>query len=257
MKLTRLRGNTTMKPICGAAAAIFALALLSAGGGAALAQGAAPPAGAAAAGGPPQAAGEPSSEATPPAGEPARQAPVLLITSVEVMRSTHPPELDVLRVHGLTATTGWSNPVLKPLTEGVEPDGILDLVLVADAPPSGSQPLGFSPIAQVLPIATGHPYKGFRIHGGMNGLTILTLPGYVDVSPTVEDCEKCIGKIFVPTGGTVPAGKTAADVVKQESLPPLLRIVRPTDGIMLAYPNPNRLTLVLNAAGMIVDAGWD
>jgi hypothetical protein len=95
------------------------------------------------------------------------------------------------------------------------------------------------------------------VHGGMNGLTITTIPGYVDFNPTVEDCEKCIGKFFVATGGTVPAGKTAADVVKQESLPPLLRIVRPTDGIMLAYPNPNRLTLVLNAAGMIVDAGWD
>jgi hypothetical protein len=243
-----------MKSRCAVAAVLLALGLFAASSGSVFAQPAAP---APVSGAAPAAGGPPPPEPPSPGSGPGREAPVLLITSIEVMRSTHPPELDVLRVRGLTATTGWTNPTLKPLTEGVEPDGILDLVLVADAPPSGSQPLGFSPIAQVLPIATGHPYKGFRVHGGMNGLTITTLPGFVDVNPTVEDCEKCIGKYFVPTGATVPAGKTAADVVKQESLPPLLRIVRPSDGITLNYPNPNRLTLVLNAAGMIVDAGWD
>jgi hypothetical protein len=245
-----------MKPVCGVAVALFALSLLPAFDGSAVAQTGAHPVAAASGGEAPPGASEPSPEPAQAGGQ-GREAPVLLITSVEVMRSTHPPELDVIRVHGLTATTGWTNPTLKPLSQGVPPDGILDMVLVADAPPPGSQPLGFSPIAELLPIEPGHPYKGFRVHGGMNGVTITALPGFVEVHPTLDDCEKCVGKYFVATGAAMPAGKTAADVVRQENLPPVLRIVKPSDGIMFSYPNPNRLTLVLNEAGQIVDAGWD
>src|SRR5271170_3929516 len=46
-------------------------------------------------------------------------APVLHITSVEVIRSTHMPVLDVVRVRGLTSTSGWEEAELIPLTRGV------------------------------------------------------------------------------------------------------------------------------------------
>jgi hypothetical protein len=239
-----------MKPILGATTALFALAALSA----AVAQPGAPPPGPLGVGGPPPY--EPPA-APQPAAEAAPEVPVLLITSVEVMRSTHPPELDVIRVHGLTATSGWTNPTLQPLVAGTPPDGILDLLLVAEPPPPGTEPLGFSPIAQVLPLEPGHPYKGFRVHSATNGVTVTALPGFAEVHPTLDDCEKCVGKYFVATGAAMPAGKTAADVVKQESLPATLRIVRPSDGIPMLMHNPNRLTLVLNEAGLIVDAAWD
>ena len=43
-------------------------------------------------------------------------APVFWITSVEVLRSTHAPQLDVVRVRGLVTTEGWESVELVPLT---------------------------------------------------------------------------------------------------------------------------------------------
>src|SRR4051794_3014870 len=81
--------------------------------GLALAQGA-PPSGAG--GQPPGYAGggagqmvqsAPSTEATP-----GTELPVLYVASVEVMRTSTEPKLDVVRVTGLTGSQGWSAPQL-------------------------------------------------------------------------------------------------------------------------------------------------
>ena len=48
-----------------------------------------------------------------------------------------------------------------------------------------------------------------------------------------------------------------AGVVRQEDLPKVLRVIRPTDGIRGADPDPNRLTLMLDDKGIIVEAFWE
>ena len=71
-----------------------------------------------------------------PSGEDSAEvrAPVLRITSVEVIRSTHGPTLDIIRVRGLASSSGWEEAELVPLTRGTPVDGMLELVLVARAP---------------------------------------------------------------------------------------------------------------------------
>src|ERR1700677_2363662 len=70
-------------------------------------------------------AGQQPSDAPPEApNEEDRQTPVLQVTSVEVMRSTHGPALDVIRARGLTSTDGWEEGELVPLTSTPSSDGI-------------------------------------------------------------------------------------------------------------------------------------
>jgi hypothetical protein len=201
---------------------------------------------------------EPPSLAQPPASQAdPRQATVLLITSVEVIHSARPTPLDIIRVRGLTPTSGWNEPSLKPLTQGVPPDGILDMVFVADAPPAATAPLGFSPIAILFPLQPGHPFKGIRVRGRDNAVTVTAMPGYAETNQKFVDCSKCLGKVFVATGAQPPAGVAATDIVRQEELPKAIRIVKPTDGIRAADTDPDRLTLVLGDDGRIVDVAWD
>ena len=70
-------------------------------------------------------------------------------------------------------------------------------------------------------------------------------------------CSKCVGKVFVAKGAPIPSGKSAADVVKEEQLPPVSRVIKHSDGIPSAESNPNRLTLVLSRDGTIASAIWD
>src|SRR5580698_762962 len=136
-------------------------------------------------------------------------APVLWITSVEAMSSTHGPTLDVIRVRGITSTDGWEGAELVPLTKGTPPDGMLDLAFVAEAPPT---------------------------------------PG---------DCTDCVGKYFVAKGETAPSGVGSDSVIHEESLPKILHVVKPTEGIGKLDSDPNRLTLVIGDDGRIVIAVWD
>ena len=53
--------------------------------------------------------GAPQAYQTPPA------APVLFITSVEVMQTTLEPKQAIIKVRGLTGSRGWSSPQLVPL----------------------------------------------------------------------------------------------------------------------------------------------
>src|SRR5262244_770417 len=72
--------------------------------------------------------GAPQSYTTPPA------APVLFITSVELVQTTLNPQQAIIKVRGLTGSRGWSDPQLVPLYQGVPADGILDLQFIAQTP---------------------------------------------------------------------------------------------------------------------------
>ncbi|HEY0799243.1 MAG TPA: hypothetical protein VGD54_00255 [Steroidobacteraceae bacterium] len=185
------------------------------------------------------------------------RAPVLRVISVEVMRSTQGSTFDIIRVRGLASTDGWEEAELVPLTRGVPKDGILQLVLVARAPSEAMEAKGFEPIEAVLPMDSDHPFKGVNVHSASESVTLTEIPGYAESKGGGEDCSKCVGKIFVPKGGSMPAGKSAADVMKEEQLPPLTRVIKHSDGIPSAESNPNRLTLVLSRDGTIAGAIWD
>jgi hypothetical protein len=184
-------------------------------------------------------------------------APVLWVSSVETMRSSHGPQLDIIRARGLSSTEGWERGELVPFTQGPSSDGILDLIFVAQAPSSPSPPAGFPEIEAVFTIEPGHPYKGVRVHGAINRVTLKTIPGYAEAPPPPDDCSKCVGKYFLGKGESLPAGVSAADSVREENLPRLLNVVKANEGIGKLDSDPNRLTLVLGDDGRIVIAVWD
>jgi hypothetical protein len=183
--------------------------------------------------------------------------PVLQVTGIEVMRSTRPPELDIIRVHGVSATEAWEDPELVPLTHAPAPDGILELLLVAHGPTDAVPPTGFGTMEAIFVIEPGHPYKGIRVRGATNSLTLPRLPGYVEAPAPVQDCMNCIGKYFVAKGTSLPAGAGSGDVVREEDLPSTLRVLKPGDGVAKLDSDPNRLTLVLSGDGRIAIAVWD
>jgi hypothetical protein len=183
--------------------------------------------------------------------------PVLRITSVEVMRSQHAPVMDIIRVRGLTSSTGWEEGELVPLTRGVPADGMLQLVFVARAPAEATEASGFEPIEAIFPLETDHPFKGVNVHSASNSVTVGSLPGYAEGKGAAEDCGRCVGKTFVARGAPAPSGRSASELVREESLPAQTRVIRPSDGIPTADSNPNRLTLILNKDGQIANAVWE
>jgi hypothetical protein len=216
-----------------------------------------------AAGGPPagQQQDKPQGNAPYP-GQPAGTvggppSPVVFVTSVEVLRSDRAGGLDVVRVRGVVTGSAWSQPHLIPITQGQPRDGMLDLIFQASAP-AGAAGLGpFMTVEAILPVETGHPYKGVRVRGGNNAISLKTIPGYAETPAPKEDCSKCIGKFFVAKGANPPAGATAENTVREADLPYTLRIIKPTDGIPSYALEPNRLTLLLSEDGRIVDGAWD
>jgi len=202
--------------------------------------------------------GAPDSSTPPQDSDSAQQLPVLAVTNVEVLKGAEGATGggDVVRVHGMSSTQGWSNAELFPITRGTPSDGILDLVLVA-APAGSHEANGFGAIDALLPIDAGHPYKGVRVRSAGNALTVKTIPGTAEAKPPGEDCSKCIGKVFVAKGEKAPSGVTAGEVVKQDDLTTNLRVVLPVDGVGDFHSDPNRLTLVIGEDGKIVDAAWD
>jgi hypothetical protein len=173
------------------------------------------------------------------------------------MRSVRPPELDVVRVRGLSSTEGWEEPELVPLTKGAASDGVLDLMLVGTAPAEPMESTGFTPIEAIFVIEPGHPYRGIRVHGAMNRVTLMRMPGYADATAIPDDCSKCIGKYFAAKGVAPPAGRGPGDVVREENLPATVRVIKSAGGVGKLNPDPNRLTLVLDDDGRIVIAVWD
>lgn len=202
-----------------------------------------------------------ASKASPPqqssSDDTPHTAPVLWISSIEVLRSTHGPQLDVVRVRGLASTDGWESAELIPLTKGVPYDGVLDLAFVAEAPTDQTAPTGYPEVEAVFAIEPGHPFKGVRVHGATNRLTLKTFPGFVEAAAPPMDCTACTGKYFLSKGGALPTGKTSQDVVREESLPRNLRVVRKNEGMGRLDSDPNRMTIILDDDDRIALAFWD
>jgi len=216
-----------------------------------------PSASTAAAGEPPAPVGPATGQASSPATEQAISAPVLHITSVEVIRSSHAPTLDVVRVRGLVSTPGWEEAELVPLTRGVPADGVLELMFVAKAPAEASDAQGFETVEALFPLETNHPFKGVNVRSASDSLAVPQLPGYAENKSFADDCSQCVGKYFIAKGTAAPAGKPASELVREDQLPPGTRVVHHSEGIASADSNPNRLTLIVAKDGRIKSALWD
>lgn len=194
---------------------------------------------------------------SPPSSENSTASfPVFAVTSVEILRSTHNPTLAVIAVRGLTSSDGWQEGTLVPLTSGKPVDGVLDLVLVADAPQDASAPGAYAPIEAVLPVPE-LPFQAVRVRSATNTVTLKDLNGYAEVKVAENPCGPCVGKRFVAKGASAPAGVAAGEIVREEDLPPDTRVLMPTDGIKDMRTNPNRLTVIVGEDGRIVDAIWE
>jgi hypothetical protein len=180
---------------------------------------------------------------------------VLRIVSVEIMRSSHAPYMDIIRARGVASSTGWEEAELVPLTRGVPVDGVLQLILVARPPETAADATGYEPVEAIFPLETDHPFKGVNVHGATNAVTVTALPGYSEAKSVADDCGTCVGKTFVPKGVADTSGRN--DSVREDRLPPDTRIVRPADGMKGMMSNPNRLTLILDKDNRIVSAVWE
>jgi hypothetical protein len=209
--------------------------------------------------------GQPRQYAAPgsaPSGVPATGAetatasdlPVLYVTSVEVLRTSTEPKLDIVRVTGLTSSQGWSTPQLVPTFWGKPFDDVLDLQLIATAPVQSQAAEGFVPIGAVFTLEEAHPFKGVRVRASENTIEVKSLPGVKQASVTADSCKDCIGKKFAERGQAA-AGQPG--IVRQEDLPKILRWIVPTRGIRGITHNPNRLNLILSDDNTIVQAYWE
>jgi len=200
----------------------------------------------------------PGGTASGDAADEAASFPVLAISSVEVMRSAHPPTTDVVLVDGLASSDGWEGGELVPLRHTPSADGVLDLVFVAHAPMESATPAHYAPIQATLVLTEGHPFTAVRVRSASNAVAVKGFPGYAQAAKApAAACDPCIGKVLVAKGAAAPSGVPASDIVREESLPPLTRILRPEDGISDTGPNPNRLTIIVGESGRIVDAAWE
>jgi hypothetical protein len=206
---------------------------------------------------PQETAPAPPQTSSPDQDEAPHTAPVFWVTSVEVLRSTHAPQLDIVRVRGLVPTEGWESIELVPLTKGVPADGILDLALVAQAPAENTTPTSYPQVEAVFTIESGHPFNGVRVHGAANRVVLKSMPGYAESAAPPKDCVSCAGKLFVPRGQAVPANRASDSVVREEELPSKLRVIHESDGLGSLESEPNRMTLLLNEKGEIIVAMWD
>ena len=197
---------------------------------------------------------ESSSLAAPSELEPSTELPVLYVTSVEIMRTQTKPELDIVRVTGLTGAQGWSSPELVPTFSGKPLDGVLDLQFVATMPLETEEATGFVPIGAVFPLEAGHTFKGVRVRASENAIEVDQIPGSKSVKITVNDCKDCVGKKFAERGQAPPG---TAGTIRQEDLPKILRWITPSHGIRGITHNPNRLNLMLSRDNTIIAAYWE
>jgi hypothetical protein len=188
------------------------------------------------------------------ASQSAPELPVLYVTSVEIVRTKEQPQLDIVRVRGVTSSKGWSNPQLVPLSVGKPLDDVLDMQFIATTPLESQKAEGFVPIGAVFVLQRGHPFKGVRVRASENALEVAKIPGEIKTTVKVNDCHDCVGKKFAEKGRT-KAGE--AGVIRQEDLPKVLRWIIPTRGVRGITHNPNRLNLVLGPDNTIIEAFWE
>jgi hypothetical protein len=180
--------------------------------------------------------------------------PVLYVTSVEILQTASDPKIDVVSVTGLVASEGWTFPQLVPTYAGKPFDDVLDLQFIATTPAQSQPASGFVAVSAVFPLEPGQWFKGVRVRAAENAISVLQVPGSNRSAAQVNDCKDCLGKRFAPTGQAQPSEQ---GVVRQEDLPKALRVIRPMDGIRGADQDPDRLTLMLDDKGTIVEAFWE
>ena len=184
----------------------------------------------------------------------ALELPVLYVTSVEILQTASDPKINVVSVTGLVSSDGWTSPQLVPTYAGKPFDDVVDLQLIATAPVQSQLATGFVPVSAVFPIEPVPGLKGVRVRGAENAISVLQVPSSNRNPVQVNDCKDCLGKRFAPLGGA-QAGEQG--VVRQEDLPKALRVIRPSDGIRGVNQDPNRLTLITDEKGTIVEAFWE
>jgi hypothetical protein len=197
---------------------------------------------------------EQSAALSPVEAQPGTELPVLYVTSVEILRTQSQPELDVVRVTGLTGSQGWSSPELVPTYLGKPLDGILDLQFIATMPLETEPATGFVQVSAVFPLEEGHAFKGVRVRASENAVEVDQIPGIKNVQISLNDCKDCVGKKFAERGQAAPG---AAGAVRQEDLPKILRWIPSNRGIRGITHNPNRLNLLLGADNTIIAAYWE
>ena len=180
--------------------------------------------------------------------------PVLYVTSVQIVRTATDPKMDIVSVTGLASSGGWDSPQLVPTYAGKPFDDVLDLQFIAAAPAQSQLAGGFVPVSALFTLDPGQSFKGVRVHASENAISVAQIPGSGGATQQVNDCKDCLGKKFAATG---QAQSGEQGVVRQEDLPKVLRVIRPTDGIRGSDPDPNRLTLMLDDKGIIVEAFWE
>ncbi len=179
---------------------------------------------------------------------------VLYVTSVEILQTTSDPKVDMVRVTGLVSSDGWTSPQLVPTYAGKPFDGVVDLQFIATAPVQSQLATGFVLVSAVFPLEPDPGMKGVRVRGAENSISVLQVPGSNRNAVQVNDCKDCLGKRFA-SSGEAQAGEQG--VVRQEDLPKTLRVIRPSDGIRGADQDPDRLTLITDDKGTIVEAYWE
>ncbi len=218
------------------------------------AQMAAPPAAANQPAGYPEEEGENAAEnnAAGPAGATRPiEVPVLYVTSIEVLRGSAEPKIDIVRVTGLASSDGWSAPELVPFFYGRPADDVLDLQFVAQSPEQSQKADGFMPVSAIFPLDIGHTFKGVRVRAAANALQLMQLPGVTQTTIKALSGKDLIGKKFVENGPGGPGVVTAAE------LPRGFRTIAPTHGVGGIIHDPNRLDLILDDSNRIVMAFWE
>jgi hypothetical protein len=182
------------------------------------------------------------------------EVPVLYVTSVEILRTKLKPQLDIIRVHGLASSQGWSAPELVPFFYGKASDGILDLQFIATSPVQSQKADGFVPVGAIFTLDAGHPFAGVRVRAAANAITVKEVPGSAEATIKTIDCTDCVGKKFAEKG-KAPAGQPG--VVRAEDLPRGFRVIVPSHGVAGIVHNPNRLNLILDDNNTITEAFWE
>ncbi|MGE4048039.1 MAG: hypothetical protein AB7F35_24485 [Acetobacteraceae bacterium] len=183
--------------------------------------------------------------------------PVFAITGVEVRHSLLQPQIPILLVRGLTSSNDWRNGSLVPLTRGIRPDGVLDLVFVAAAPLESAAATGYTAMHATLPLPAEIPVKAIRVRSATNSVLLAGLSGAAEAEPPGEPCKACIGQYFVAKGTTAPTDLRPDQILRAEHLPPDTRIIQAADGITDLRRDPNRLTIVVGEDSRVADAVWE
>jgi hypothetical protein len=200
-----------------------------------------------------------NNQSGPPGESPDEEAsaavelPVLYVTGVEILQTTSDPKTAVVSVTGLVPSDGWTSPQLVPTYAGKPFDGVVDFQFIATAPVQSQLATGFVVVGAVFPLDPAG-VKGVRVRAAENAIAVLQVPGSNRSAVKVNDCKDCLGKRFAASG-QAQAGEQG--VVRQEDLPKALRVIRPSDGIRGADQDPDRLTLITDENGTIVEAFWE